>query len=202
MSKNVLVIKSSPAQSSLSSEMADYLIARLEARNEQVNIKIRDLAAAPIAPLSDDTIKAFYTPEEQLSPLQASLVAPSLTLIDELKQADTLVIASAMHNFSIPGLLKTYIDQICRVGLTFKYDENGAQGLLKNKNAILISSAGMDFQQDFAKDMDFQSPYLMHILNFIGIENITLVPVQGMAMGNEDGIKARAKAQIAELVAA
>ena len=201
--KNVLIIKSSPAgENSVSNEIASYLTDQLTNKSINYQVSIRDLAQNTAPQLNGPMMQAFYTPEEHLSDEQRQLVAPSLELIAELKIADIIVIASAMHNFSITSLLKSYIDQICRIGLTFQYTENGPQGLLINKQAVIISSAGMDFQQDSAKAMDFQTPYLERILNFVGITDINFIPVQGVAMGDELAAQAKnnAKIKINELV--
>ncbi|MEH6344862.1 MAG: NAD(P)H-dependent oxidoreductase [Bermanella sp.] len=202
--KNILIIKSSTAADySVSSEIADFLMNQLQEKNGseiQYKFTIRDLAKSPAPFLNNETVGAFYTPPEALSAEQVALVAPSQEYITELQNADIVVIASAMHNFSITSLLKAYIDQICRVGLTFQYSSAGPEGLLKNKQAILITSSGMDFKEEYAKSMDFQTPYLRRILSFIGIEDIRHIPVQGLA--NEElvpSIKDAAKQEAKEL---
>ncbi|WDE07801.1 NAD(P)H-dependent oxidoreductase [Thalassomonas viridans] len=190
--QKVLIIKSSPAgEHSISNEIAAYLQQQLSGSEQNYTFTIRDLAQTPPPVLDGPMLQAFYTPAEQLTHAQQQLVQPSLELIQELKDADILIFASAMHNFSITSLLKSYVDQICRMGLTFSYSENGPQGLLTGKQAVIIASAGMDFQQEHAVPMDFQSPYLKHILNFIGITDISLVPVQGVAMGDESAARAK-----------
>jgi len=124
------------------------------------------------------------------------LLTPSLEYISELNDADIIVFASPMHNFTVSGLMKSYIDQICRIGLTFQYTETGPQGLLTDKKAVIISSAGMDFQLDFAKPMDFQTPYLRHILQFIGVEDIHFIPVQGGALSDEASKETKTSAKL------
>jgi len=205
--KNVLIIKSSTAANhSVSSEIADFLMQELKSKNnpeQDYQFTIRDLAQSPAPFLSAETVQAFYTPSDALSPEQQTLLAPSVEYITELQNADIIVIASAMHNFSITSLLKAYIDQICRMGLTFQYTAEGPQGLLKNKQAVIITSSGMEFDNDYVKAMDFQTPYLQRILNFVGIEDVRQIPVQGLA--HEDkvpGIKENAKANVKELVQA
>lgn len=202
--KNVLIIKSSTAANhSVSSEIADFLMKELKSKNnpeQDYQFTIRDLALTPAPFLSAETVQAFYTPSDALSPEQKTLLAPSVEYITELQNADIIVIASAMHNFSITGLLKAYIDQICRMGLTFQYTAEGPQGLLKNKQAVIITSSGMEFDNEYVKAMDFQTPYLQRILNFVGIEDVRHIPVQGLA--HEDkvlSIKEDAKARAKEL---
>jgi len=196
LSKNVLIIKSSPAlAASVSNEIADYLVEQLEGSSKPYNFTIRDLAKTPAPIYDNDILQAFYSPQEQLTEQQTLIAAPSLEYIQELKNADIIVFASPMHNFSVTTLLKSYIDQICRMGLTFQYSEAGPEGFIKDKKAIIISSAGGDFQQTTEKHKDFQTPYLKHILNFIGIEDIKVIPVQGIGFGDEMANLAKNKAK-------
>ena len=194
--KNVLIIKSSPAlDASVSNEIADYLIEQLKGKNQSYQFTIRDLAKNPAPIYDNEMLQAFYSPQEQLSEQQKEVAAPSLQYIAELKAADIIVFASPMHNFSVTTLLKSYIDQICRMGLTFNYSQAGPEGLIKGKKALIISSAGGDFQLPEQIHKDFQTPYLKHVLNFIGIEDIEVVPVQGLGYGEDAANQAKANAK-------
>ena len=194
--KNVLIIKSSPAlDASVSNEIADYLVEQLKGKNQSYQFTIRDLAKNPAPVYDNQILQAFYSPQDQLSEQQKQVAAPSLEYIQELKDADIIVFASPMHNFSVTTLLKSYIDQICRMGLTFNYSEAGPEGLIKGKQALIISSAGGDFQLPEQKHKDFQTPYLEHILSFIGIEDISVIPVQGVGLGQEIAQQAKENAK-------
>lgn len=184
--KNVLIIKSSPgADYSVSNEIADYLVEQLDSKNESYEFTIRDLAKTPAPIYSSEIYQAFYTAEDQLTDEQRDIVRPSLEYISELQAADIIVFASPMHNFSITTLLKAYIDQICRAGITFQYHSDGPEGLLKDKQALIISTAGGDFLRESEQHKDFQTPYLKHVLGFIGIDDVTVIPVQKMGFGEE-----------------
>lgn len=200
--KNVLIIKSSPAaQTSVSSEMADHFIAELQQQETDYTFTIRDLAETPAPVYSSEVLSAFYTPFDQLTSAQTEIVAPSLLYIEEIKTADLIVIASPMHNFSVTSLLKNYIDQICRMGLTFKYSEVGPEGLIKGKQALIISTAGGDFISEETRHKDFQTPYLNHVLNFIGINEVERVSVHKLGLGDEIAtqVKSEAKQTLAQL---
>lgn len=194
--KNVLIIKSSPAlEGSVSNEIADYLMEQLKGKNESYQFTIRDLAKTPAPIYDNEILQAFYSPQDQLTEQQKLTAAPSLQYIEELKNADIIVFASPMHNFSVTTLLKSYIDQICRMGLTFNYSETGPEGLITGKQALIIASAGGDFQLPAQQHKDFQTPYLKHVLSFIGIEDIEVVPVQGVGLGNDAALQAKEKAK-------
>ena len=102
-------------------------------------------------------------------------------LIDELFAADTIALAVPMHNFSPPSTLKAWIDHITRAGRTFSYSSNGPDGLLKGKRAILVLASGGVYSNGPAKPFDFTEPYLRTVLGFIGITDVEVVRVEGVA---------------------
>ncbi len=192
--QNVLILNSSPnGQYSVSSALSQVFQDELQAAGD-VNITVRDLGANPPSHLSATAISGFFSAPSEHSPQQQAALQESQQLIDELKAADIVIIGSAMHNHTITSGLKAYFDQVARAGLTFKYSANGPEGMLTDKKAFVITSAGGDYSQAFMKDMDFQTPYLKHILGFIGMHDVTFIPAQGGAMGDEIATKNRAVA--------
>jgi FMN-dependent NADH-azoreductase len=128
-------------------------------------------------------IYSVYTPEEALQPEQKALLAYSDEAIAELEKADEYVIGVAMHNFSIPSVLKLWIDQIVRRGRTFAYGgAEGPKGLLSGKKAtVLVATGGMyDAGSPYAA-LNFIDPYLRTILGWIGITDIKFVTAGGTA---------------------
>ncbi len=101
--------------------------------------------------------------------------------VDQLLSADTLVIGAPMYNFGIPHQLKAWIDSIAVAGRTFRYTETGPQGLAGGRRAIVVySSGGMH-----GGASDFVEPYLRQVLGFIGITDVTVLRVEGVAMSPE-----------------
>jgi FMN-dependent NADH-azoreductase len=142
----------------------------------------RDLAAHPAKPLDAQWIGAAYTPEAGRTPEQKEALAFSDELIGELQKADEYVIGVAMHNFSIPSVLKLWVDQIARNGKTFSYGEGGVQGLLQGKKAtILVASGGVYELGTPAGAMNFIEPYLRAILGFLGITDVKFITAGGAA---------------------
>jgi FMN-dependent NADH-azoreductase len=87
-------------------------------------------------------------------------------LVAELKAADHIVIGTPMFNFSIPAVLKAYIDQIVRVGVTVSPNN---VGLLTGKKATIILASGGDFSPGSAVEKYNQvSGYLRQVLAWIG----------------------------------
>lgn len=123
---------------SVSRQMVD----RITDRFENAQILTRDLSDA--LPQIDETwVGANFTPAEDRSEEQRAALALSDALIAELKAADVLVIGLPVYNFGTPAAFKAWVDQIARAGVTFRYTENGPEGLMSGKRAIVAyASAG------------------------------------------------------------
>tara|TARA_R110002167_G_scaffold29314_2_gene97979 strand:- start:43 stop:579 length:537 start_codon:yes stop_codon:yes gene_type:complete len=152
----------------------------------------RDLAVNPLPPISaQDLMGVHGSSDEQRDSLHSHL-ALSDQLIQELKDADTLVIGAAMYNFGIPASLKQWIDAICRAGVSFKYTEQGPVGLLNIKRAFIITATG---GTPVGSDMDFASDYLAHICSFIGVKEVVHIDAGG-SKGSPEKIIESGKQQI------
>ena len=106
-------------------------------------------------------------------------------LIGELKAADTVVIGAPMYNFSVPTTLRAWFDHVLRAGVTFKYVDGAVRGLLGGKRVIVIESRGGLYSEGPAQAIDFQEPYLRHLLGFIGITDVTFVHAEKIGYGPE-----------------
>ncbi|WP_263367135.1 FMN-dependent NADH-azoreductase [Edaphobacter bradus] len=178
----LLHVDSSPLQSSISRELTNEFVKTWQAKNPAGKVIARDLAANPSKPLNQTWIGAAFTPEGGRTEEQKAVLAPSDALIAELEKADEIVIGVAMHNFSIPSVLKLYIDQVVRSGKTFAYGANGPQGLLQGKKAtVLVASGGVYEAGTPAGTMNFVEPYLRAVLGFIGITDVRFVTAGGAA---------------------
>ncbi len=148
----------------------------------------RDLAQG-LSLLDSAWLGANFTPADDRTDVQRNTLSLSDSLIEEIKKADTLIIGSPVYNFSVPAVLKAWIDQIARVGVTFKYTPARPQGLLIDKRAFVITARGGIHADDSS---DHQEPYLRQILLFIGIHDITFIHAEGLNLGSifrEKGIR-------------
>ena len=140
----LLHIDSSPLESSISRELTREFVKTWKAAHPDGNVINRDLCADAPKPIDTAWIYAALTPVDARDPAQTATLALSDQLIAELEQADEYVLGVAMHNFTVPSVLKLWIDQIVRRGRTFSYGQNGPQGLLQGKKAtILLASGGV-----------------------------------------------------------
>lgn len=178
MTKHILRIDASARHDgSVSRGLTDKVIAKLS----PADVTIRDLST-PL-PLIDSTwIGANFTPADDRSEDQKGTLALSDTLIQEVKAADTLVIGLPIYNFGVPSGFKAWIDLVARAGVTFRYTENGPEGLLTGKRAILaVASGGTEVGSDY----DFATTYARHVLGFIGITDVTVVAADRLMLDPE-----------------
>ncbi|WP_397542617.1 NAD(P)H-dependent oxidoreductase [Roseovarius salis] len=155
------------------------LTARIVDRFPRAAVIRRDLAENPVPQITEDWVTANFTPAEERTPDQHGTLAQSDTLVAELEQADTLVIGLPVYNFGLPAALKAWIDQVARAGVTFRYTANGPEGLLTGKRAIIAMASG---GTEAESAIDFATPYLRHMLAFLGITDVTVVAADRMAV--------------------
>jgi FMN-dependent NADH-azoreductase len=189
--KNILFIQSSPRDSqSYSQRVAQSVVDDLAKRNRDAKITVRNMAVNPPPHVGSAFVAGLAAAPQKLTPEQAEALALSDKLIDELAAADILVMAVPMHNLGIPSTLKAWIDHIVRAGRTFTYTANGPKGLVMGKRAIIVLASGGVYSSGPSKGFDFQEPYLRAVLGLIGITNVNVVRVEGVAMGTVGAEKA------------
>jgi FMN-dependent NADH-azoreductase len=178
----LLHLDSSPLESSISRELTREFVKTWQNAHPAGTVIYRDLAANPPKPLDAGWIYSSFTPEDARTMGQKAVLAPSDELIAELESADEYVIGVAMHNFSIPSVLKLWIDLIVRRGRTFTYTEGGPQGLLRGKKATVLAVSGGVYEAGTpAGALNFIDPYLKTILGFIGVTDVKFVTAGGAA---------------------
>ena len=198
---NILTLNGSPkTEGSVSRDLIERFVDKWRAENT-ASVVARDVGTTPPPHLDEATIGAFYTPEDARSDDQQARIAFSDELVGELEAADVIVIGAPMHNFGLPSGLKAWIDHVARVGRTFKYTENGPEGLLTGKKVYVLTARGGNYSESSpAHAMDHQAPYLRTVLGFLGLDDVTFIHAQGVA-GGEDGIRA-AEDEVDRVVAA
>lgn len=158
---------------SASRALGAAVVAARKAADPALEVTYRDLAASPLPHLSGGSLA-------KADPAEA---ADAEQVMQEFLDADVVVIGAPMYNFAIPSTLKAWIDRLAVAGRTFRYNEQGmAEGLAGGKEVVVASSRG-GFHQGSA--MDFQEPYLRHILGFMGIDDVSFVRAEGLAVSPE-----------------
>ncbi|MBK8766734.1 MAG: NAD(P)H-dependent oxidoreductase [Burkholderiaceae bacterium] len=190
---NILQINASARREGANStRVAERIVARLQAANPGATVTVRDLAVTPHPVLDETALGALFTPAEKRTAEQAARVALDDALIAEIQAHDTVVLGVPMYNFGVPVQLKNWIDAIARVGVTFRYTENGPEGLLKGKQVYLALARGGRYRDTPA---DSQVPYLKTVLGFLGLTDLHFIYAEGLAMGAESSAQGFAQAE-------
>ena len=191
MTQKILRIDASMRKNgSYSRTLSTKLIAQLKDQASS-NVKERDLAdGIPI--INEAWIEANFTDVAERTAEQRSVLSFSDALTSELIATDTLVIGLPIYNFNVPAAFKAWIDQVARAKVTFRYGDNGPEGLLENKKAYVIISSG---GTQLGSELDFVSDYIHHVLGFIGIKDVTIIDSSGIGR-NEEKVIADAHAII------
>jgi FMN-dependent NADH-azoreductase len=181
--KKILHIISSPrGEASLSIKLGNAIIEKIRAAYPDSTVKERNLVEQHFPHLEEAHLTSFFTPVENRSAANIAAVKHSEDAIEEILHADIIIIGAPLYNFSIHSSLKAWIDHIVRAGVTFKYDENGAEGLIKGKKVYIALSSGGIYSEGPMKPLDFSEPYLKTILSFIGLADITIFRVEGSSI--------------------
>lgn len=187
---------------SMSRDVTAQFITRLQAADPAAIVVKRDVANTPLPHLTGEVIGAFFTPTAERNAQQIADASLSDTLVAELKAADVIVIGAPMYNFSVTSSLKAWIDHVARAGETFQYTDKGPVGLLTGKKVTVFTARGGVYTSGPGQAMDFHETYLRAVLGFMGLDDITFVHSEGLAMGDEAVTKALAQTRrtIEELV--
>src|SRR5580700_5788268 len=205
---SLLAVEVSPRHEfSTSRKLTAHFIERWKASHPGSAIVVRDLIRTPPPFVDLAWIGGAFTPREQHSPESAAAIKVSDDLIAEIQAADHILIGTPMFNFSIPAVLKAYIDQIVRVGVTVSSKN---VGLLTGKKATIILASGGDFRPGSpVEKYNHASGYLRQLLAWIGIKDVEFIlagraraGATGETAVEQFGIAVRSAAAVAPAFAA
>ena len=153
-------------ESSASRKLTGEIVARWRAQHPGLQVKYLDLAAEalPHFTVTDDGGR-------------------NAGVLQDFLDADAIVIGAPMYNFSIPSQLKAWIDRITVAGKTFRYTESGPQGLAGGKQVIVAISRGGIYAPNAPGE--FAESYLRFLFGFLGIDAVTFVRAEGLALSPE-----------------
>jgi FMN-dependent NADH-azoreductase len=193
---NILEISASGRRDdSISRMLTRDIVNAIAGRHSSATIRHRDLADG-VELVDDAWIGANFTDEADRTSVQRDRLRTSDALVAELKDADAIVIGAPIYNFGVPAALKAWVDMIARARLTFRYTENGPEGLLTGKKAyVVIASGGVPVDSA----VDFATPYLRQALRFVGITDVEVIAADQLNQDATNSINS-ARARIAELI--
>lgn len=179
---------------SVSRKVSAAIVARLVEAAPDTQISTRDLAAAPLSHLSGAYL-AGQDPGTQHDQAEQEDIDLGGAALAEFLAADTIVVGCPMYNFAIPSQLKAWIDRILVAGKTFRYTENGPQGLAGGKRVIVAASRGGFYGEGTPHaSFEHQTSYLRTVFGFIGITDVEVIEAEGIATGPDQREKALSKA--------
>jgi FMN-dependent NADH-azoreductase len=183
----LLHISASPrGLASHSRRVARQFIGHLQTMDgPPLQIVERDLAAQPLPYPDCSFVDAMLTPEMQRTAEQTQALALSERLIAELECADTLLIDTPMHNFTVPAALKAWIDHVVRIGRSFRSTREGKVGLLRDRPVFIVIACGGPVPEPptATGQVDFLTPYLRYVLATIGLRNVSVLRLTGLSRG-------------------
>jgi FMN-dependent NADH-azoreductase len=182
MAKILNIISSPRGEASVSIKLANAIVDKLREKDPAAAVEVKDLTSNPFPHLEEAHLNAFFTPIEAHTEENKAAISHSNKAIQEIMDADVIVIGAPMYNFGIPSVLKAWMDHIARAGITFKYGANGPEGLVTGKKVYLaVATGGVYSTPDYAS-ADFVVPYLKNFLGFLGMTDVTVVRAEGLAI--------------------
>lgn len=193
----LLVIEAHPhIEDSMSVSVAEDFIRKYRSLHPSDDIEIRDLYAEKVPALNDLTMRAWKRQRggQSLSSEEQKIIAEHNEWLNEFLEADKYVFVNPMYNFFLPAEMKQYVDIIAVPHKTFKYTDKGPVGLLQNKKALHIQTAGSVYHGTPLEEFDFGGAYLKLALKLFGVDNFIDLYIEGVDQFKEqrDTIKKKA----------
>ena len=182
MKKILNITSSAKGDQSFSNRLSAAIVDKLLTVYPDSQVQTRDLAADPLPYYQGHQIAAHYTPADQRTADHKEALKKSDQAIQELMDADILVIGVPLYNFGVPSTLKSWVDHIARSGITFSYGNGAPHGLVNNKKVYLAIASGGIYSEGPMKALDFSEPYLRGSLGFLGMTDITTFRVEGIGV--------------------
>ena len=180
---NILHIDSSAnLETSFSRKYSQKVVDTICQKFKNCNILRRDLVLNPIPLVTAEWFSGAYMEDSKKTHSQKIALATSDALVNEIMDAQYIVIGSPMHNFTLSSYLKIYIDQICRFNKTFNAKN---EGLVKDKKVYLVMSRGggnYEIGESF-NSINHHEPYLRSVLGFIGMKDIQTIVLNNLTKG-------------------
>jgi len=195
--KKILYINGNPQKetASYSRRAGIYYQEQLIKDNSDIQIDEVNVYEDNIQLIDEDVLNAWQelgsgTIFSDLTESQQEKISNMNNVLNQFKEADEYVLVTPLWNFSIPPMLKAYLDNISIAGETFKYTESGPVGLLGDKKVTIIQASGSIYTSGPAMAMDFGAKYLEVLFGFLGVKDIKKVYIEGIAIPNKtDGEK-------------
>ncbi|MGM5481125.1 MAG: FMN-dependent NADH-azoreductase [Nanobdellota archaeon] len=131
----------------------------------------------------EKNLKAYFKRDymgKTLSPSEKKLLSRMDKFARQITKADVIALAYPMFNFSIPAIVKAYLDSIALKGKTWDDSEEGIYGMLEGKKAIILTTSGGTYTDVDGTVVEYSTTLASTIFGFLGIEDIESVKAEGM----------------------
>ena len=197
---NILLITSSFSHASHSTSLAHLAAKAIEGTYPIAKIDTLDLAKAPPGLFDETLASAVFAGSTEPKALKAK--AESDAYIAQLKAADALVVAVPMFNFGVPAVLKSWMDQVARAGVTFEYTAAGAPNGLVKIPALIVASSGGVYKGTPWEANNHADTHAAAFLAFLGMA-VQTVSLEGTAAKKGEALVesvSKAEIEIREIV--
>jgi FMN-dependent NADH-azoreductase len=132
-------------------------------------VTYRDLGSDPVPHLDTAGGLAQTVPAEQHTAEQAASWALTQELVNEIKQADTILLGMPLYNFGVPSSVKAWVDHIIALGLSI--DPETHAGLLSGREFLVIATRGGGYGPGTPREgWDHAEPWLPHAVAATGLQ--------------------------------
>jgi FMN-dependent NADH-azoreductase len=171
-----------PGGASASRAATDAFRAAWEEQHPQGTVIHRDLAANPVPHITAAVHTAAFTDPAAHAPAQAAAFGERVKLIEELEQADAVLIGAPMYNYSIPSTLKAWLDQVILIGRTAMSEDSKVKGT----PVTVVASRGGSYAPGTPREgYEYVQNYLTAVLaDTLGMDLEFIVPELTMAPSN------------------
>lgn len=188
---------------SLSRKLSGTFIDAWRKIEPTAEVIARDVGANPPPIMTEEWIAAVFTPEAQVTPEQREQLRLSDQLIGEIDRADLIVIGTPMYNYGMPAALKSWFDQVIRIGKTFTFDlargDFPLEPVMRGKKLIILSSHGeFGFGPGGVREkMNHLETHIRTCAHYLGVEECHAISISYQEFGD-----ARHEASVADAFAA
>ncbi|VGO10301.1 FMN-dependent NADH-azoreductase [plant metagenome] len=175
--------------------LSEAVLARLRQTPELAGLPVVDVDTNVLPHVDTDYALTLASPADpDAETTSRGALGLSAQLIRQLADARCVVIATPMHNYTVPSALKTWIDHVLRVRHTFAITPQGKVGTLPDRRVYVAIASGGDFSGDPARQPDFLTPYLKAALGTMGLHDLSFFAVEGTVRGEAALAAARDRA--------
>ena len=178
---------SAKRERSNSRALSQHFLERLREEGLDIEVDYLDVTVDTPPHVSEAFAIATYAPSHERTPAMKATLAASDALCKRLLDADALVFAMPMYNWSMPSVFKAFIDSITRTGLTYVFTDDGRiEGQLARQKVLFITSRGADLRAGSPySSMDALTPALKAAFGFLGVADPTFVDAQPLQFSDQ-----------------